>query len=64
MALLTLLISFGLVTTVLSLGLGVISMARGGSFDDQHATQFMVARVASQGITFVLLLIALYVVNS
>jgi hypothetical protein len=64
MQLLTLLISIGLFTTALALGIGVFSMARGGSFDDQHATQLMFARVASQAITLVLLLIALYLVNS
>jgi hypothetical protein len=63
MALLTLLISIGLFATVLSLGFGLVSMARGGNFDDQHATQLMFARVASQGITVVMLLIALYVVK-
>ncbi|OGT80073.1 MAG: hypothetical protein A3H91_16860 [Gammaproteobacteria bacterium RIFCSPLOWO2_02_FULL_61_13] len=63
MALLTVVILIGLVATVLSLGFGVASMARGGSYDEQHATQFMFARVASQAITVVMLLIALYVVN-
>lgn len=63
MALLTLLISIGLFTTIVSLGLGIASMVRGGSFDDQHATHFMIGRVASQGITFIMLLIALYVAN-
>ena len=48
---------------MLALGLGVASMVRGGDYDDQHATQLMFARVASQGITFIMLLIALYVVN-
>lgn len=64
MAFLTLLISFGLLLTVFSLGLGVFSMARGGSFDAEHATQLMLFRVASQGITLLLLVIALYVLNS
>ena len=63
MALLALIISIGLFTTMLALGLGVASMVRGGDYDDQHATQLMFARVASQGITFIMLLIALYVVN-
>jgi hypothetical protein len=64
MALLTLVIFIGLFVTVLSLGFGVASMARGGSFDDQHATQLMFARVISQAITVIMLLIALYVANS
>ncbi|MBI1732315.1 MAG: HIG1 domain-containing protein [Gammaproteobacteria bacterium] len=61
MALLTLLISIGVVTTALALVLGVASMAHGGEYDDKHSVQLMFARVASQGVTIVLLLLALYI---
>ncbi len=64
MALLTLLISAGVLLTIFSLGAGVLSMARGGSFDAEHSTQLMLFRVVSQGITLLLLMIALYVLNT
>jgi nitrogen fixation-related uncharacterized protein len=58
MNILFLLIALALVATIISLVWGVGSMAAGGQFDDKHYTQFMTARVAFQGITIVLLIIA------
>jgi len=58
---LTVLILLGMAATVLSLIGGVGSMAHGGKFDDRHSHQFMFARVGFQGVTLVLLLIALVV---
>ncbi len=58
MSLLHIMIALALVATVAALGLGIASMAHGGEFDRQHAGQFMTARVALQGLTLVLLLVA------
>ena len=63
MTLLTILISVGLLMTLVSLGLGVASMAQGGQFDQAHSTELMFARVGSQAITLVLLLVALFVMH-
>jgi Hypoxia induced protein conserved region len=61
MDILTLLIILALLATVISLGLGVRSMAKGGEYDQAHSTQFMVMRVGFQGVALVLLVIALLV---
>ena len=45
--------------TAVALGMGVVSMLRGGDYDRQHAGQFMTARVGLQAATLVLLLVAL-----
>ena len=45
-----------LMTTIIVLGLGLRSMARGGSYDREHAEKFMWERVALQ--TLVVLLLA------
>lgn len=61
MELLTVLIGVGLLATLVSLALGIGSMVKGGAFDEQHSTQFMLARVASQAITVIVLVLALLV---
>jgi preprotein translocase subunit SecG len=43
---------------------GVGSMLRGGDYDEKHAEQFMFARVVAQGVTLLLLLLALFLANS
>ena len=63
MELLNIVIIGALVTTVAVMGTGIWSMAHGGEFDRRHSTQLMVARVGMQGITFLLLLIAVYLAN-
>lgn len=52
-----------LIMTVGVIGTGIWSMAQGGEFDQKHSTQLMFARVAMQGITFLLLLLAMYLAN-
>ncbi len=52
-----LLMTVGLIAT------GIWSMAHGGEFDQKHSTQLMFARVGMQGITVVLLLLAIYLAN-
>ncbi len=59
MTTLTMLIIAGLVATALVLISGIASMAHGGKFDERHSHQWMFARVGVQGMTLVLLLIAL-----
>lgn len=63
MTVLTALIVLGLLMTVTSLVVGVGSMGHGGDFDQRHATQLMFARVGSQAITILILLIALAVIH-
>lgn len=59
MTILTVLVIAGLFATAVALLSGIVSMARGGDFDQRHSHQFMYARVGLQGITLVLVLIAL-----
>jgi hypothetical protein len=56
-------IILALLATIAALGVGVVSMMRGGDFDQKHSTQLMYMRVGCQGAALVLLLIALFVAN-
>lgn len=60
---LTIVIILALILTVIVLFTGLVSMGHGGKFDEKHGTQFMFARVGLQGLTLLLLLFALYLVN-
>ncbi len=64
MTLLTILIFLALAATVLSLALGIGSMERGGEYDRQHSTRFMAMRVGFQGLTLLLLVIALFLAGT
>jgi len=57
------LIICALIATVVVLGLGLRSMARGGKYDEEHAEKFMWERVALQGLVVVLLLAAYFTLN-
>ena len=46
------------VATVVVLAMGLRSMARGGSYDKEHAEKFMWERVALQALVVILLLAA------
>jgi hypothetical protein len=59
MTTLTILIILGMAATALALVWGVASMAHGGKFDRRHSNQLMFARVGFQGVTLVLLIVAL-----
>lgn len=59
MNLLTILILLALGATIVSLVLGLYSMERGGEYDRVHSMRHMAARVTFQGVTLILLLIAL-----
>ena len=63
MNILTALIVAALLITVGIVGTGIWSMAHGGEFDRKHSTQLMSARVGMQGVTILLLLLAIYIAN-
>jgi hypothetical protein len=63
MNLLSILIVFALLLTIAVLGTGIWSMAQGGEFDRKHSTQLMFARVGMQGVTVLLLFLAVYLTN-
>jgi len=61
MGLLTTLIVLALISTVVALGWGVISMAHGGEYDEKHSAQLMGARVGLQLLAVLLLFIAMLI---
>jgi len=61
MTVLTIVIVIALLATVGTLLWGIISMAKGGEFDQHHSHQLMFARVGLQGVTLLFLLIALFI---
>lgn len=52
------LVIVALLATAVTLGLGLVSMARGGEYDRTHAEKFMWERIALQTIAVVLLVVA------
>ncbi len=64
MDMLSVLIVIALVVTIVTLFTGIGSMMHGGEFDQKHDTQLMFARVGSQGVVLLLLLISLYLASS
>ena len=63
MNILTVVIIAALLMTIGLIAVGIWSMAQGGEFDQKHSTQLMVARVGMQGVTFLLLLLAIFIAN-
>jgi len=63
MNVLNLVIMVALLITVGLIGTGIWSMAHGGEFDQKHSTQLMMARVGMQGITVLLLLLAVFLAS-
>ncbi len=61
---LMMIVIIGLFVTVAILFAGIISMGRGGEYDQIHSTQLMFARVSAQGITALLIFIALHLANN
>ena len=53
-----------LIATIIVLGLGLRSMARGGTYDREHAEKFMWERVALQALAVMLLVVAATVLNA
>ena len=64
MSVVSVLIICALVATVVVLGLGLRSMARGGKYDQEHAEKFMWERVALQGLVIALLIAAAVLLNA
>jgi hypothetical protein len=64
MSIVNVLVIAALIATVVVLGLGLRSMARGGTYDKEHAEKFMWERVALQGLVVVLLLAAAVLLNT
>ena len=58
------LIICALIATVVVLGLGLRSMAKGGEYDKEHAEKFMRERVALQGLVVILLVAAYLALNT
>jgi len=56
---LNIVIVLALAATVLVLGVGLFSMAKGGAFDARHANRLMRLRVLAQGIAVVLVAVAM-----
>jgi hypothetical protein len=52
-----------LIATVVVLGLGLRSMAKGGKYDQEHAERFMWERVALQGLVVILLVAAVVMLS-
>jgi len=63
MNMLTVVIMAALLMTIGLIAVGIWSMAQGGEFDQKHSTQLMFARVGMQGVTFLLLLLAIFIAN-
>jgi len=63
MNLLTVVIIAAMIATLIALGFGLGAMGRGGEFDQKHSHHLMFARIGSQAITFLLLLLALYLAS-
>jgi len=64
MELLTLIVIAALLATLAALGAGVVSMVRGGSYDNEHSGQLMASRVGLQGLAVILVLFALLLANN
>ena len=60
MKIITVLIILVLIATVVSMVIGVGSMAKGGAYDDKHSGQFMNARIIFQAVAAILLMLALF----
>ena len=63
MTVINFLIIGALIATVVVLGLGLRSMAKGGDYDREHAEKFMWERVALQALVIVLLVAAAVLLN-
>ena len=64
MSIINVLVIAALIATVVVLVMGLRSMARGGTYDKEHAEKFMWERVVLQGLVVVLLLAAAILLNT
>ena len=60
---LTMVIIGAMLMTIAVLGTGIWSMIHGGEFDQKHSTELMFARVGMQGVTLLLLYLAIYLAS-
>ena len=58
------LIPIGLAATAIILGLGIYSLAKGGTFAKENGNKLMRLRVAAQAVTIALMLIFLWLAGS
>ncbi|MDW3095496.1 MAG: HIG1 domain-containing protein [Gammaproteobacteria bacterium] len=61
---LNIIIILALLATISTLGLGLLSMAIGGSTDKEFGERIMWSRIIIQGAAVVLILLALYLANT
>ena len=64
MSIINVLVLAALIATVVVLAMGLRSMAKGGTYDKEHAETFMWERVVLQGLVVVLLLAAAILLNT
>lgn len=64
MNIVNLLVIIALLATIVTLGLGLRSMARGGTYDLEHSEKFMWERIALQALVIVLLVAAAFMINA
>jgi uncharacterized membrane protein len=64
MSIINVLVIAALIATVVVLAMGLRSMAKGGTYDKEHAEKFMWERVVLQGLVVVLLLAAAILLNT
>jgi hypothetical protein len=57
------LIPIGLAATLIVLGVGIYSLAKGGAFAKEHSNKLMRLRVLAQGVTILLMLIFLVLIG-
>lgn len=61
---LNIIIILALLATILALGLGLLSMGIGGSFDKEFSERFMWVRISLQAATAVLIISALFLTKA
>ena len=64
MSIINVLVIAALIATVVVLVMGLRSMAKGGTYDKEHAEKFMWERVVLQGLVVVLLLATAILLNA
>ncbi len=57
------LIPIGLAATLIVLGVGIYSLAKGGAFAKEHSNKLMRMRVMAQGVTILLMLLFLVLIG-
>ncbi|WP_411817052.1 twin transmembrane helix small protein [Hyphococcus sp. DH-69] len=58
------LIPIALAATAIILGVGIFSLAKGGTFSKQHSNKLMRMRVAAQAIAIALMMLFLWLVGN